>query len=555
MCRQRSSLKRLLAVVAAGTLLCAAQYGNIVLNAMHPRIISENALAALRIDADSDSGDTVQRKKLSLYSSRSLYHARTGCAVCMTPELFDVAMPNVNATHVVCQSFWHKKYSDWEACRTAALAERAAFRQELCSCCSKHSDSPTSTFLTPPKRGIAFGVTGGTQYISMIAVAILQLRSPAIGYVEGIEVFVDSEPLRELCVNVLAPHGAECIVLPVKVRIGFAAKLIAARESSFDEVMMLDADTLFLINPSILFNDAAFRAHGVLMWSDYFGKGCRQPEFDWDKDPETNPDGKMLCGQTAWKQHVVWPATSLPYDTTSRLYTQEASTSQVLFNKRQRNVRVAIDLSIWMTESVFFANTMYGDKDAIRVAFLAAGIGIDRETGRGLEPIWMLPDAPSQIVRLKSGTEKWWGTTKKRTLSTHPGYQIVEREFFQGNYNGKAMTIDQVKKAPHERPSVGSSHRSAYLSVIQPKPMRVPRKKTRSLRDLRDGASYCAPGYNTFDANMIDEHFDAGNCVLDLELYEWLRVIEGHWAALNNETVPQNTARDWVPWCVGAADN
>ena len=128
MCRQRSSLKRLLAVVAAGTLLCAAQYGNIVLNAMHPRIISENALAALRFDADSDSGDTVQRKKLSLYSSRSLYHARTGCAVCMTPELFDVAMPNVNATHVVCQSFWHKKFRTLSNCAASRSAHR--FRRE-----------------------------------------------------------------------------------------------------------------------------------------------------------------------------------------------------------------------------------------------------------------------------------------------------------------------------------------------------------------------------------------------------------------------------------------
>ena len=199
-----------------------------------------------------------------------------GCDVCATPDVFNFEMPSETAANVVCQSFWHKHYADWKACRAAALIERAAFRRELCSRCTAQADSasPPASLLQPPTRGIAFGVTGtGVAYIKMIAVAIVQLRSPLIGYSEGIEVFVDSEPLRELCVKVIAPHGAKCKILTVKVRIGFAAKLIAARESSFDEVMMLDADTLFVMNPSALFNDAAFRMHGVLMWSDYFGNG------------------------------------------------------------------------------------------------------------------------------------------------------------------------------------------------------------------------------------------------------------------------------------------
>ena len=203
-------------------------------------------------------------------------HVHLGCDVCATPDVFNFEMPSETAANVVCQSFWHKHYADWKACRAAALIERAAFRRELCSRCTAQADSasPPASLLQPPTRGIAFGVTGtGVAYIKMIAVAIVQLRSPLIGYSEGIEVFVDSEPLRELCVKVIAPHGAKCKILTVKVRIGFAAKLIAARESSFDEVMMLDADTLFVMNPSALFNDAAFRMHGVLMWSDYFGNG------------------------------------------------------------------------------------------------------------------------------------------------------------------------------------------------------------------------------------------------------------------------------------------
>ena len=282
---------------------------------------------------------------------------------------------------------------------------------------------------------------------------------------------------------------------------------------------------------------------------------CQNPAFDWTKDPETNPEGKMLCGQTAWRKHVVWPTTALPYDAASRLFTQEASTSQVLFNKRERDVRVAIDLSIWMTESVFFAKTMYGDKDAIRIAFLAAGIGLDRATGRGVEPIWMLPDAPSQIMRVNSAAVTWWGSAEG--AAPRSGGYAAERHFFQGNYNGNAMTIDQVKAAPHER----GAESGGWLSVAQAKPMRAS-VSSGSFRHRRDGASYCAPGYSAATSNDIDTKFAAGNCKRDVELYEWLRIFEMHWAAVVNEVlIAQGTkalptpklARAAVPpWCSGS---
>lgn len=58
---------------------------------------------------------------------------------------------------------------------------------------------------------------------------------------------------------------------------GWQSKLFAVEQSSFSELLYLDADCFSIINPAFLFESEEYRMHGLLMWYD---------GFSWDLYPE-----------------------------------------------------------------------------------------------------------------------------------------------------------------------------------------------------------------------------------------------------------------------------
>lgn len=52
---------------------------------------------------------------------------------------------------------------------------------------------------------------------------------------------------------------------------GYAVKVFALIHSNFDEVLVLDTDSLPLINPDLLFDVPSYKHHGNMFWSDING--------------------------------------------------------------------------------------------------------------------------------------------------------------------------------------------------------------------------------------------------------------------------------------------
>ena len=99
---------------------------------------------------------------------------------------------------------------------------------------------------------------------------------------------------------------------------GYAFKMLALAYSSFEEVLMLDADVLVLSSPESLFDDAMYRETGILTWKDFW-RPSRAPDMEDIITMSHRRDGITAqghsftheSGQTLVNKGVVWPAITL----------------------------------------------------------------------------------------------------------------------------------------------------------------------------------------------------------------------------------------------------
>lgn len=135
-------------------------------------------------------------------------------------------------------------------------------------------------------RGIA--IVGGLEYNGPALVSILMLRET--GSTLPVEIFfprkADYEPT--LCKNYLPMLNARCFIMEdfltgsesaaVRHKLGYQLKLLAALFSSFQEVLLLDSDSMPLLDPNNLFDSDAFKATGMLTWPDFW-ESTESPDF------------------------------------------------------------------------------------------------------------------------------------------------------------------------------------------------------------------------------------------------------------------------------------
>lgn len=134
-------------------------------------------------------------------------------------------------------------------------------------------------------KGIVY--VGGNKYSWLTLLSIINLRRNHCRL--PIEVMIPKYEEFELniCENILPKYDAKCIYLPKLVSDeiyekynfkGYQYKSLALSLSSFENVLLLDADNTALTDPEPVFHSNPFIDHGLLLWPDFW-KRTTHPSF------------------------------------------------------------------------------------------------------------------------------------------------------------------------------------------------------------------------------------------------------------------------------------
>jgi hypothetical protein len=157
------------------------------------------------------------------------------------------------------------------------------------------------------------------------------------------------EPLGVRVVDGLAVHR----VYPVRILNGWELKPYAIMHSSFEEVLLLDADNVAVVDPTFLFETAPYRALGSIFWPDY---------------------------ERLTPTREIWKLTGVPYRDEP-----EFETGQIVINKRER--WKPLSLTMWMNEySDFWYEFIHGDKETFHFAWRKLNVAYAMPE-RGIEPL------------------------------------------------------------------------------------------------------------------------------------------------------------------------
>lgn len=134
-------------------------------------------------------------------------------------------------------------------------------------------------------KGIVY--VGGNKFSWLTLLSIINLRENNCQL--PVEVLIPKYEEFELniCENVLPNYNAKCIYLPTIVGEdvyeeyqfkGYQYKSLALSLSSFENVLLLDADNTALIDPEVVFESEPFTSNGLLLWPDFW-KRTTHPSF------------------------------------------------------------------------------------------------------------------------------------------------------------------------------------------------------------------------------------------------------------------------------------
>lgn len=194
-------------------------------------------------------------------------------------------------------------------------------------------------------RGVV--IPGGGAYFPCAWVCIRMLRE--LGCSMPIELwYLGCEELGNDMRHLVEPLGVRCIDSlevrrgnPSRILNGWELKPYAILHSRFEEVLMLDADVVPVVDPTYLFESPQYRTHGAVFWPD-----------------------KERFGP----EHAIWRLMGLPYRDEP-----EVESGQVLVDKRR--CWQPLVLTMWMNEhSDFWYRHIYGDKDTFHMAWRKVGI-------------------------------------------------------------------------------------------------------------------------------------------------------------------------------------
>lgn len=211
-------------------------------------------------------------------------------------------------------------------------------------------------------RGVVF--TGGAHHVQLVS------RTAALlcGFDEQplpIELWHNNEIDPAVCKDLWRFNGVACrdisAVVPFVDKQGHGAdngkrkplfqnKAVALALSSFEQVLMIDADSVPQRGVTHLFESEQLARTGQLFWPDIWG---------------SISSGFSSTAKTA----AVWPFAGVrPY------MTQEQESGQLLIDKkrvwRELNLALHLNLRDYLTRNAEHGNIVYGDKDIFRLSWL-----------------------------------------------------------------------------------------------------------------------------------------------------------------------------------------
>jgi len=187
---------------------------------------------------------------------------------------------------------------------------------------------------------------GGTEHFPTVWVCVRQLRRT--GCTLPIQVWhLGEREMDEAMRALLAPLDVTCVDAaevrrqhPARILKGWELKSYALRHSPFQEVLLLDADNVAVVNPEFLFDTPEFRATGAIFWPDYHHAKAASSE---------------------------WRVFDVPYRDEP-----EFESGQIVLDKAR--VWRALELVRWYSDwSDFFYRHVWGDKDTFRFAWHKTG--------------------------------------------------------------------------------------------------------------------------------------------------------------------------------------
>jgi ADP-heptose:LPS heptosyltransferase len=194
-------------------------------------------------------------------------------------------------------------------------------------------------------RGIVIAA-GGCRYFTNAWVTINLLRQ--LGCRLPIQVwYLGPQELDQTMAELLRPLNVECVdafeirkKTPSRILGGWELKCYAVLNSSFEEVLFLDADNVPVRNPEYLFQASEYQKSGTIFWPDL--GSFEKTRYVWELLGLKCPDGP------------------------------EFESGQMLVNK-SRCWR-SLSLAMWLNEnSDFFFRYLHGDKETFHLAFRKLG--------------------------------------------------------------------------------------------------------------------------------------------------------------------------------------
>ncbi|KAG5358366.1 Alpha-1,2-mannosyltransferase MNN21 [Yarrowia sp. B02] len=135
--------------------------------------------------------------------------------------------------------------------------------------------------------GTGIAIVAGARFMPIVTNSLRMLRRT--GCTLPVEVFLANQEEYEvqLCEEIFPALGAQCRVLPDvlgKAALrnfplkGYQFKILSALASSFEHVLLLDADNVAIKDPSVVFKSDVYRDYGYILWPDYWERSTH-PEF------------------------------------------------------------------------------------------------------------------------------------------------------------------------------------------------------------------------------------------------------------------------------------
>lgn len=143
----------------------------------------------------------------------------------------------------------------------------------------------------------------------------------------------------------------------------WAVKPFAALASSFEQVIVMDADTVFLQDPEVLYSQRAFKNHGAYLFHDrLLWQHLARDRHDWVKDQIREPSPALL-------ESLFW----------TEEYAEECDSGVVVLDKSRPEVLMGLLHTSWQNtyqvrEEVTY-KLMYGDKESWWMGLELAGSG------------------------------------------------------------------------------------------------------------------------------------------------------------------------------------